>query len=88
MCVHVWYLIGTVKIKTHSFLQDVLMKHGLNNILYCTSDSKKCLFVIVSRDQQEETEHVYTHVFMTANREHVSLCIYLDLSPCIVFNAP
>ena len=57
------------------------MVHALRRILYCTSDSKKHLFAIVSMDLQDEMEQVYTHVFITAKKEQVSLDNHTNLVP-------
>ncbi len=45
------------------------MAHPLRKILYCSSESKKHLFAIVSRE--DDSEKVYTHVFVTAKKDQV-----------------
>jgi len=47
------------------------MAHSIRKILYCTSEGKKHLFAIVTRDAHEDEEKVFTHVFVTAKKDQV-----------------
>ncbi len=47
------------------------MAHALRRILYCSVDSKKHLFAMVSSNPETGPEGIYSHVFATAKKDQV-----------------
>ncbi len=49
----------------------MIMAHALRRILYCSVDSKKHLFAMVSSNPETGPEGIYSHVFATAKKDQV-----------------
>ena len=58
---------------THTHSQDLIMAHAVKRVMFCTADTKKHLFVLVAKNPETGPEGVYSHVFLTAKKEQVSI---------------
>lgn len=52
--------------------RDLIMAHALRKILYCTVDTKKHLFAIVSSNPDTGPEGIHSHVFVTAKKDQAN----------------